>query len=416
MSEYVIELGKKSKEASVILNKADTLTKDNFFEILIKNLNKKREIIKKENEIDIKAGEKKGLTKAFLDRLLLTDARIDGMVEAIEVVKNFRDPIGEIVEGFRHKNGMEIKKVRVPLGVIAMIYESRPNVSIDASILCLKASNAVILRGGSDSINSNKVLVNIVRESLEEAGLPKDAVILMERTEREYVNELLTLNDYVDVVIPRGGKGLKKAIIENATIPVIETGAGVCHVYVDEYGQLEKAKNIIFNAKTQRPGVCNAIETVLIHKDKVEEFLPEIAKVLKEKNVELRLDKEAIKFVQDAKEAIEEDWDTEYLDLILSIKTVSNIEEAIEHINRYSTKHSDAIITENFENANKFSREVDSACVYVNASTRFTDGGEFGFGGEIGISTQKLHARGPMGIRELTSLKYVISGNGQVRG
>lgn len=415
MSDYIIDLGQRSKKASTELNKIDSLTKDNFFEILIKNLDTNRDKIKNQNTIDIEAGEKKGLTKAFLDRLLLTDARIDGMIEAIETVKSFRDPIGEIVEGFTHKKGMEIKKVRVPLGVIAMIFESRPNVSIDASILCLKASNAVILRGGSDSINSNKVLVDLVRKSLLEAGMPTDAVILIEKTEREYVNQLLKLNQYVDVIIPRGGKGLKRAIIENATVPVIETGAGVCHVYVDSDASLKKAKDIIVNAKTQRPGVCNAIETVLIHRDRISDFLPEIAKALKEKNVELRIDESGIEFVEDAKLAIEEDWDTEYSDLILSIKTVDSLEEAIEHINKHSTKHSEAIITENFEKANIFTREVDSACVYVNASTRFTDGGEFGFGGEIGISTQKLHARGPMGVRELTSLKYVISGNGQVR-
>ncbi len=412
---YIEDLGLRVKKASTELNRIESNTKDKFFEKLIENLDKNREIIKERNAIDIQEGEKKGLTKAFLDRLLLTDARIDGMIEAIETVKSFRDPIGEIVEGFPHKKGMEIKKVRVPLGVIAMIFESRPNVSIDASILCLKSSNAVILRGGSDSINSNKVLVDLVRETLDQVGMPKDSVILVEKTEREYVNELLTLNKYIDVVIPRGGKGLKKAIIDNATIPVIETGAGVCHVYVDSDASLEKAKDIIINAKTQRPGVCNAIETVLIHRDRIEDFLPEIAKALKEKNVELRVDESGIKFVEEAKLAIEEDWDTEYLDLILSIKTVDSVEEAIEHINRYSTKHSDAIITENFDKATRFTREVDSACVYVNASTRFTDGGEFGFGGEIGISTQKLHARGPMGVRELTSLKYVISGNGQIR-
>lgn len=412
---YIEDLGFRAKKASTELNRIDSNTKDKFFGKLIENLDKNREIIKERNAIDIKEGEKKGLTKAFLDRLLLTDARIDGMIEAIETVKNFRDPIGEIVEGFPHKKGMEIKKVRVPLGVIAMIFESRPNVSIDASILCLKSSNAVILRGGSDSINSNKVLVDLVRETLAQVGMPKDSVILVEKTEREYVNELLTLNKYIDVVIPRGGKGLKKAIIDNATIPVIETGAGVCHVYVDSDASLEKAKNIIVNAKTQRPGVCNAIETVLIHRDRIKDFLPEISKVLKEKNVELRIDENGIKFVEEAKLAIEEDWDTEYLDLILSIKTVDSVDEAIEHINKYSTKHSDAIITEDFDKATKFTKEVDSACVYVNASTRFTDGGEFGFGGEIGISTQKLHARGPMGVRELTSLKYVISGNGQIR-
>ncbi len=415
MNEYVLELGKKSKDASKKLIKIDTVTKNNFFSILKNNLDKFREKIKEQNQIDIENGEKKGLTKAFLDRLLLTDSRIDGMLESIEIVRNFKDPIGEIVEGFRHSKGMEIKKVRVPLGVIAMIYESRPNVSIDASILCLKASNSIILRGGSDSINSNKVLVNIVRKSLLEANMPEDAVILMEKTEREHVNDLLKLNDYIDVAIPRGGKGLKKAIMENATIPVIETGAGVCHVYVDSEASKEKAIEIIINSKTQRPGVCNALETLLIHKDKLNEILPELVDKLKEKNVELRGDKRVLEIVNIMKEATEEDWDTEYLDLILSIKTVDSLDEAINHINEHSTKHSDAIITENFDKANTFTKEVDSACVYVNASTRFTDGGEFGFGGEIGISTQKLHARGPMGVRELTSLKYIISGNGQIR-
>ncbi|MBN1468563.1 MAG: glutamate-5-semialdehyde dehydrogenase [Fusobacteriaceae bacterium] len=415
MNEYVLELGKKSKDASKKLIKIDTVTKNNFFSILKNNLDKFREKIKEQNQIDIENGENKGLTKAFLDRLLLTDSRIDGMLESIEIVRNFKDPIGEIVEGFRHSKGMEIKKVRVPLGVIAMIYESRPNVSIDASILCLKASNSIILRGGSDSINSNKVLVNIVRKSLLEANMPEDAVILMEKTEREHVNDLLKLNDYIDVAIPRGGKGLKKAIMENATIPVIETGAGVCHIYVDSEASKEKAIEIIINSKTQRPGVCNALETLLIHKDKLNEILPELVNKLKEKNVELRGDKRVLEIVNTMKEATEEDWDTEYLDLILAIKTVDSLDEAINHINEHSTKHSDAIITENFDKANTFTKEVDSACVYVNASTRFTDGGEFGFGGEIGISTQKLHARGPMGVRELTSLKYIISGNGQIR-
>lgn len=415
MNEYVLELGKKSKDASKKLIKIDTVTKNNFFSILKNNLDKFREKIKEQNQIDIENGEKKGLTKAFLDRLLLTDSRIDGMLESIEIVRNFKDPIGEIVEGFRHSKGMEIKKVRVPLGVIAMIYESRPNVSIDASILCLKASNSIILRGGSDSINSNKVLVNIVRKSLLEANMPEDAVILMEKTEREHVNDLLKLNDYIDVAIPRGGKGLKKAIMENATIPVIETGAGVCHIYVDSEASKEKAIEIIINSKTQRPGVCNALETLLIHKDKLNEILPELVDKLEEKNVELRGDKRVLEIVNIMKEATEEDWDIEYLDLILSIKTVDSLDEAINHINEHSTKHSDAIITENFDKANTFTKEVDSACVYVNASTRFTDGGEFGFGGEIGISTQKLHARGPMGVRELTSLKYIISGNGQIR-
>lgn len=412
---YIEEMGIRAKKASSELINVDSLKKEDFFNLLIEIINENRAKIKEINSIDIKLGVEKGLTKAFLDRLLINDSRIDGIIDAIITVKNFRDPIGEIVEGFSHKKGMEIKKVRVPLGVIAMIFESRPNVSIDASILCLKSSNSVILRGGSDSINTNKILVEIVRESLKKANMPEDAVQLVEKTEREYVNELLKLNKYVDVVIPRGGKGLKKAILENATIPVIETGAGVCHIYVDRFADLNKAKEIIINAKTQRPGVCNAIETLLIHEDVAKDFLPIIEKELQEKNVEIRADKRSLEYISDGKIATEEDWDTEYLDLIISIKTVKSLDEAIEHINRYSTKHSEAIITENYDNANRFTKEIDSACVYVNVSTRFTDGGEFGFGGEIGISTQKLHARGPMGIRELTSLKYIINGNGQIR-
>lgn len=412
---YIEDMGKRAKKASAELINVDSLKKEFFFNLLINNINQNREIIKEINAIDIKKGIEKGLTKAFLDRLLIDDNRINGIIDAIETVKNFRDPIGEIVEGFPHKKGMEIKKVRVPLGVIAMIFESRPNVSIDASILCLKSSNAVILRGGSDSINTNTIFVNLVRESLKSAKMPEDAVQLVEKTEREYVNELLKLNKYIDVVIPRGGKGLKKAIIENATIPVIETGAGVCHVYVDEYADLQKAKEIIINAKTQRPGVCNAIETILIHSKVLRDFIPEISKELKAKQVEVRADERVLEFIEDGIMATEEDWDTEYLDLIISIKAVDSLEEAIDHINCHSTKHSEAIITENYENANRFTKETDSACVYVNVSTRFTDGGEFGFGGEIGISTQKLHARGPMGIRELTSLKYIITGNGQIR-
>lgn len=412
---YIEDMGKRAKKASAELINVDSLKKEFFFNLLINNINQNREIIKEINAIDIKKGIEKGLTKAFLDRLLIDDNRINGIIDAIETVKNFRDPIGEIVEGFPHKKGMEIKKVRVPLGVIAMIFESRPNVSIDASILCLKSSNAVILRGGSDSINTNTIFVNLVRESLKSAKMPEDAVQLVEKTEREYVNELLKLNKYIDVVIPRGGNGLKKAIIENATIPVIETGAGVCHVYVDEYADLQKAKEIIINAKTQRPGVCNAIETILIHSKVLRDFIPEISKELKAKQVEVRADERVLEFIEDGIVATEEDWDTEYLDLIISIKAVDSLGEAIDHINCHSTKHSEAIITENYENANRFTKETDSACVYVNVSTRFTDGGEFGFGGEIGISTQKLHARGPMGIRELTSLKYIITGNGQIR-
>lgn len=414
MSNYMLEMGRRAKEAAKELNRLDTKTKNQIlFEIAVK-LEEKRELIKEENKKDLDAGREKGLTSAFIDRLTLTDARIDGMAAGVRQIANFQDPIGEIVEGFKHENGMEIKKVRVPLGVIAMIYESRPNVTIDAGALCLKGGNAIILRGGSDALNSNMVLANIIKEVLVKYNI-EYAVQLVEKTDRELVNELVTLNRYIDVVIPRGGRGLKKAIMANATVPVIETGAGLCHTYIDQYADKKKAIEIAVNAKTHRPGVCNAMETLLIHEDKVEEILPELGERLSERNVELRACPASIGYLKCAKPATEEDWDTEYLELILSVKVVKSLEEAIDHINNYSTMHSEAIVTENLENSMIFTRDVDSACVYVNASTRFTDGGEFGFGGEIGISTQKLHARGPMGIRELTTLKYVIVGNGQVR-
>ncbi|MBZ4683156.1 MAG: proA [Fusobacteriales bacterium] len=415
MSEYILNLGKKAKEASKILATMSTETKNNILYNLAEELIKNAEYIKEENKKDLEAGKEKGLSKAFIDRLTLTDARIKSMAEGVRQIADFTDPIGKIEKGFKHKKGMSITQVRVPLGVIAMIFESRPNVTIDAGALALKSGNAIILRGGSDALYSNKVLKEIFAKAGEKYGLPEGAVQLVERTERELVQELITLNEYIDVIIPRGGKGLKKAIQANATIPMIETGAGLCHLYIDEFADKEKAIKIAVNAKTQRPGVCNAIETILINKEKLEEILPDLEKALVEKNVEIRADKDSIKYLKNAVEATEEDWETEYLDLIVSIKTVENINEAIEHINKYGSMHSESIITENYNNAEKFLNEVDAAAVYVNTSTRFTDGGEFGFGGEIGISTQKLHARGPMGINELTSLKYIIRGNGQIR-
>lgn len=411
---YICEIGKRAKEAARELNKLDTGTKNKIILEIADSLENEKDFIQSENKKDLILGKEKGLTSAFLDRLTLTDSRIEGMAIGVRQIANFADPVGEIEKGFRHEKGMEIKKVRVPLGVVAMIYESRPNVTIDAGALCIKSGNAIILRGGSDAINTNIVLANIIKEVLKKYGI-EYAVQLVERTERELVNELVTLNKYIDVVIPRGGRGLKKAIIKNATVPVIETGAGLCHTYIDKYADFEKAVEIAFNAKTHRPGVCNAMETLLVHHDVVSEIVPMISKKMTEAGVELRACKRTIEFVENGVEASEEDWDTEYLELILSIKAVDSLEEAVNHINEHSTMHSEAIITENLENANIFTRDVDSACVYVNASTRFTDGGEFGFGGEIGISTQKLHARGPMGIRELTSLKYIIIGNGQVR-
>lgn len=411
---YMKEIGRRAKLAARELNKLDTDSKNKILLKVAESLENNRKIIQEENKKDLDFGRKKGLTSAFLDRLTLTDSRIDGMASGVRQIANFPDPIGEIEKGFRHENGMEIKKVRVPLGVVAMIYESRPNVTIDAGALCIKAGNAIILRGGSDAIYSNMILANIVKDVLKEYNI-EYAVQLVEKTDRELVNELITMNEYIDVIIPRGGKGLKKAIIDKATVPVVETGAGLCHTYVDKYADIEKAIEIAINAKVQRPGVCNAMETLLVHKDVLGELLPKLSERLDGLGVELRACEKSLPFVKNGILATEEDWDTEYLELILSIKMVKSVEDAIEHINTYSTMHSEAIITENINNANLFTRDVDSACVYVNASTRFTDGGEFGFGGEIGISTQKLHARGPMGIRELTTLKYIITGNGQVR-
>ncbi|ACZ09648.1 Gamma-glutamyl phosphate reductase [Sebaldella termitidis] len=419
MNEYILELGKKAKEASKKLAIIDTNTKNAVLTAVAKALIEKRELIKAENKKDLEYGKEKGISSALLDRLELTDSRIDGMAKSLIEIANFKDPVGEILEGWKHPDGMQILKQRVPLGVIGMIFESRPNVTIDSAGLALKSSNAIILRGGSDAINSNKVLKNIFMEEGKKQGLPDGAVQLIENTDREIVKDFIRLNKYIDVIIPRGGKGLKNFIIGNATVPVIETGAGLCHIFVDESADIKKAIPIIENAKTQRCSTCNTIETLLVHENAAEELLPELSRVLAGDKVELRADEKAFEIIKksgtEVKKSTKEDWETEYLELILSIKTVKDIEEAITHIDKYSTQHSEAILTENLENAEKFINEVDSAAVYINASTRFTDGGEFGYGGEIGISTQKLHSRGPMGIRELTTIKYIIRGNGQIR-
>ena len=419
MNEYILELGKKAKEASKKLAIIDTNMKNAVLTAVAKALIEKRELIKTENKKDLEYGKEKGISSALLDRLELTDSRIDGMAKSLIEIANFKDPVGEILEGWKHPDGMQILKQRVPLGVIGMIFESRPNVTIDSAGLALKSSNAIILRGGSDAINSNKVLKNIFMEEGKKQGLPDGAVQLIENTDREIVKDFIRLNKYIDVIIPRGGKGLKNFIIGNATVPVIETGAGLCHIFVDESADIKKAIPIIENAKTQRCSTCNTIETLLVHENTAEKLLPELSRVLVCDKVELRADEKAFEIIKksgtEVKKATEEDWQTEYLELILSIKTVKNVEEAIKHIDKYSTQHSEAILTENLENAEKFINEVDSAAVYINASTRFTDGGEFGYGGEIGISTQKLHSRGPMGIRELTTIKYIIRGNGQIR-
>ncbi|QUB94727.1 glutamate-5-semialdehyde dehydrogenase [Leptotrichia sp. oral taxon 218] len=418
MNKYIEEMGKKAKIASQKLLTLDTKTKNNALCAIADELIKKKEEIKAANKIDLENGKKSGLSFALLDRMELTDARIEGMAQSLREIAAFTDPIGEILTGWNHKNGMSIAKKRVPLGVIGMIYESRPNVTIDAAGLCLKSSNAVILRGSENAINSNIYLNKLFNEVGKKAGVPENSVQLIEKPERELVKEMITLNEYIDVLIPRGGKGLKKFMIENATIPVIETGAGVCHVFVDESADIEMALPIIENAKTQRPSTCNSIETVLVHKNIASEILPKLTDMMIKDKVELRYSKEALEIVgnrSDVKLAQDEDFGMEYLDMVLSLKLVDNVEEAICYINEHGTHHSDSIITKNIQNAEKFLNEVDSAAVYLNASTRFSDGGEFGFGGEIGISTQKLHARGPMGVRELTTTKYVIRGNGQVR-
>ncbi len=418
MSNYMEEMGKKAKIASRKLLTIASKTKNNALLKIADELIYKKEEIKEVNKIDIKNGKEAGLSFALLDRLELTDSRIEAMAQSLREMAVFSDPIGEIVSGWRHKNGISIEKKRVPLGVIGMIYESRPNVTIDSAGLALKSSNAVILRGSSNAINSNIFLNKLFNEAGRKAGLPDNSVQLIESTDRDMVKEMITLDKYIDVLIPRGGKGLKKFIIENATIPVIETGAGVCHVFVDESAKIDMALPIIENAKIQRPSTCNSIETVLIHRNVAKNIMLRLTDMLIKDKVELRYSKDALDLVENRKDvnlASEEDFGAEYLDMIMSLKIVDSIEEAIEYINEHGTHHSDSIITENIGNAEKFLNEVDSAAVYLNASTRFSDGGEFGFGGEIGISTQKLHARGPMGIRELTTTKYIIRGNGQIR-
>ncbi len=413
----LIKLGTEAKEASRILNKLGVGEKNrglmNVAQAL-KSAANVEEIIAA-NNIDIANAKKAGMKESLIDRLSLNESRIMAMADGIEQIVNLDDPVGEVTSMKVRPNGLQIGCKRVPLGVIGIIYESRPNVTADAFGLCFKTGNAVILRGGSDAINSNTVIVDIIRTALGECGLPECAVSLISDTSRETAAEFMKLDRYVDVLIPRGGEGLIRKVVETATIPVIETGTGNCHVYVDADADIDMAVDIIDNAKTQRLGVCNACESLLIHKDIVREAFPAIAERLRKKNVELRGDKAVMALCSDVIAATEKDWGTEYLDAIISIRTVSGIDEAIDHINRYNTGHSEAIVTNDYNNAMRFLNEIDAAAVYVNASTRFTDGNEFGFGAEIGISTQKLHARGPMGLEALTTTKYIIMGNGQIR-
>lgn len=408
-------MGAKAKDASRFLMTAGS-KKDEALNAIAKALRENADKIIKANDIDIENGKKAGLTKSLLDRLKLTEERINGMADGVSEVASLADPVGRVLDGRTLKNGLQIEKVTVPMGVIGIIFEARPNVTSDAAALCLKAGSAVILRGGKEAINSNKAIAEIMRDAIEGAGLPRDCVSLVEDTTRQSATELMQLSDYLDVLIPRGGAGLIKSVVENAKVPVIETGVGNCHVYVDKSADVDMAKSIIFNAKTSRPSVCNAIETVLVHKDIAEKALPEIKAELDKMNVEIRGCGRTRAILGDSViPATENDYAIEFLDYILAIKVVDSLDDALAHIAKYSTGHSESIITSDYESANKFTACVDSAAVYVNASTRFTDGGEFGLGAEIGISTQKLHARGPMGLNELTSSKFIIRGNGQIR-
>lgn len=414
MSELIIK-GQKAKEASYILMNATTTEKNNALLKMAEILLKSSKGILEANKKDLENAIEKGTPKAMLDRLALDESRIQGMADGLKDVVSLPDPIGEVTRMWKRPNGLQIGKQRVPLGVIGIIYEARPNVTCDAAGLCLKSGNVVILRGGKEAINSNIAIVKALREGVKEAGLLEDVIQLVENTDREVATEMMRLNQYIDVLIPRGGAGLIQSVVQNATVPVIETGTGNCHVYVDCDADLEMAKNIVINAKTSRPSVCNAEEKLLVNEKIAKEFLPMMFEALKEKEVEVRGDKKVLDIINGATEIQDDEWGKEYLDYIIGVKIVKDVDEAINHINKYGTGHSEAIITNNYENSQKFLQRVDAAAVYVNASTRFTDGSEFGFGAEIGISTQKLHARGPMGLNELTTNKYIIYGNGQIR-
>ena len=409
------EIGSRAKEVSRVLNNLGSTPKNEGLKAVAQALLDGKEEILEANQKDVQAAVAKGMNPGLVDRLSLNDARIQAMAEGLLQVASLDDPVGEVISMKPRPNGLLIGQKRVPLGVIGMIYEARPNVTADAFGLCFKSGNAVILKGGSDALESNKAIVAQIRKGLISAELPEDAVQLIESTDREVTRQFMRMNQYLGVLIPRGSAGLIRSVVENSTVPVIETGTGNCHIFVDESADLDMALNIIFNAKTQRIGVCNACESLVVHRAVAEKFLPLLKARLDEKQVEIRADKEACAMVEGFVPATEEDWGREYLDYILSLKLVDSIDEAIAHINRYNTKHSEAIITSDYANAQRFLNEIDAAAVYVNASTRFTDGFEFGFGAEIGISTQKLHARGPMGLKELTTTKYIIYGNGQVR-
>ena len=411
----LIELGKRAKAASRILSCLPTAQKDATLRAIAVSLREHAEEIIEANARDLDAARKNEMSASMQDRLRLTKERIDAIAGAVEDIVKLEDPVGQVIGGGNRPNGLKIEKIRVPLGVVGMIFEARPNVTVDAASLCLKSSNACILRGGKEAIHSNTVLAGLMRGALASQGLPEDAIQLVEDTSRQSAGDLMSLNGYLDVLIPRGGKGLIRAVVENATVPVIETGAGNCHIFVDASADLDLAVSICDNAKTSRPSVCNAVETILVHREIAPTFLPKLKAALDTHQVELRGCARVAALIPDVIPATEEDYATEYDDYILALRVVDSLEDAIVHIQSYSTGHSEAILTNNYRNAQEFTARIDSAAVYVNASTRFTDGGEFGFGAEIGISTQKLHARGPMGLTELCSCKYIVTGNGQIR-
>lgn len=416
MVEMLENLGKNARGAEGAMRTLPTDKKNQVLLRVARRLEERADTLLAANALDVENGRKNGMPEGIVDRLLLTPERIRGMAEGLEEVAALEDPIGEVLGMKKRPNGLLIGQKRVPLGVVGIIYEARPNVTADAFGLCFKTGNVVILKGGSDAIHSNVAIVDCIRETLRECGVTENAIQLIADTSRETASAFMKLNRYVDVLIPRGGRGLIQAVVNQSTIPVIETGTGNCHIFVDETADLAMAADIVMNAKTQRVGVCNACESLLVHEKVKDAFLPALAKRLSEKQVEIRADEAASAVIPGAVPATEEDWGTEYLDYIISVKVVGSVQEAIDHINRYNTGHSEAIITNSYANAQKFLDEVDAAAVYVNASTRFTDGFEFGYGAEIGISTQKLHARGPMGLLALTTTKYIIYGSGQVRG
>lgn len=415
--DELLEKCNAARNAAQQMISISTVVKDNALEAIAKALVERSGEILAANRIDLENAEANGVRRAMLDRLRLTKERIEGIAESVKQVKALADPIGEVTGMWTRPNGLQIGKKRVPMGVIAIIFEARPNVTVDAAVLCLKTSNVSVLRGGKEAIASNTAIMKIMQDAAYGAGIPEGALNIIEDTSRETATRLMKMNNYIDMLIPRGGKGLIKSVVENATVPVVETAAGNCHVYVDGDADFDMAESIVMNAKVQRPSVCNAAETLLIDKKAAEVFVPRIFKALQDAGVELRAD-EASRAIypENVLEATEDDYYTEYNDYIFAVKIVDGIDEAVSHINKYNTKHSEAIITDSYEKAQKFLNEVDAAAVYVNASTRFTDGFEFGFGAEIGISTQKMHARGPMGLEALTSIKYVVYGNGQIRG